>query len=128
MTRDYVLDHVSMDNPVLVEYIREVQFKRTTRQDTLNTNQTADEKELMPLIKGKHNGVYLEYISRAGASSTTSWLEAKYGWHGVLVLTDFRSYFEACRSSRHPTTRVIHACLSTDRDTKEVFFQYLIIL
>lgn len=41
-------------------------------------------------------------------------------WRGVLVLTDPRSFFEAHRSTRNPKTRVLHACLSTDKDTKEV--------
>ncbi|XP_034951926.1 protein Star [Chelonus insularis] len=122
MTRDYILTSVSMDNPQLVAYIREVQFKKTTHQDTHNVSETPDEKTLVTLLQGKRNGVYLEYINRPGAVLTTSWLEAKYGWRGVLVLTDFRSFFEVRRSNRNPLTRVLHACLSTDKDTKEITY------
>ncbi|CAG5076654.1 Similar to S: Protein Star (Drosophila melanogaster), partial [Cotesia congregata] len=119
MTKDYVLRSVSMDNPQLVAYIREVQFKRATHQFNFNVSETGEEKSLVALLQGKRNGVYLEYINRPGAVFTTSWLESKYGWRGVLVLTDFRSFFETCKSSKNPATRVIHACLSTDKDTKE---------
>lgn len=54
-----------------------------------------------------------------GAVSSTGWLERNLSWRGVLVLTDPRSFFEAHRSTRSLKTRVLHACLSTDKDTKE---------
>ncbi|XP_043267808.1 protein Star-like [Venturia canescens] len=122
MTRDYVLHSVSMDDPQLIAYIRQVQLIPTTRQDPPNATQTAEENYVAGLFKGKRDGVYLEYISRAGAPSTTSWLESTYDWRGVLVLTDFHSFFEARKSSRHRKTRVLHACLSTDKDTKEITY------
>lgn len=122
MTRDYVLDSVSMDNPQLVAYIREVQLKATTHQDPLNVSQSSEEKYISSLFEGKREGVYLEYISRVGAASTTAWLESNLSWRGVLVLTDPRSFFEARRSTRNNKTRVLHACLSTDKDTKEITY------
>lgn len=64
MTRDYVLNSVSMDNPELVAYIREVQLKPTTQQDPLNATQTTEEKYVAGLTEGKREGVYVEYISR----------------------------------------------------------------
>lgn len=64
MTRDYVLDSVSMDNPQLVAYIRQVQLKPTTHQDPMNANQTSEEKYVASLSQGKREGVYAEYISR----------------------------------------------------------------
>ncbi|XP_031839303.1 protein Star isoform X2 [Nomia melanderi] len=122
MTRDYVLNSVSMDNPELVAYIREVQLKPTTQQDPLNATQTTEEKYVAGLTEGKREGVYVEYISRIGAVSSTGWLERNLSWRGVLVLTDPRSFFEAHRSTRNPKTRVLHACLSTDKDTKEITY------
>ncbi|XP_053598416.1 protein Star [Microplitis demolitor] len=122
MTKDYVLRSVSMDNPQLVAYIREVQLKKATRQYNFNVTETVEEKSLVTLLQGKRNGIYLEYINRPGAVFTTSWLEAKYGWRGVLVLTDFRSFFETCKSNRNQATRILHACLSTDKDTKEITY------
>lgn len=59
-----MLDSVSMDNPQLVAYIREVQLKTTTRQDPLNVSQTEEEKAVSQLLQGKRDGVYLEYINR----------------------------------------------------------------
>lgn len=64
MTRDYVLDSVSMDNPQLVAYIRQVHLKPTTHQDPLNANQTSEEKYVAMLSQGKREGIYAEYISR----------------------------------------------------------------
>lgn len=64
MTRDYVLNSVSMDNPELVAYIREVQLKPTTQQDPLNATQTSEERYVWSLTEGKRDGVYVEYISR----------------------------------------------------------------
>lgn len=64
MTRDYVLNSVSMDNPELVAYIREVQLKPTTQQDPLNATQTLEERYVSSLTEGKREGVYVEYISR----------------------------------------------------------------
>ncbi|XP_012287732.1 protein Star isoform X2 [Orussus abietinus] len=113
---------VSMDNPQLVAYIQEVQLKSTTGQDPLNATQTPEEKYVATLTQEKRQGVYLEYISRVGATSTTTWLESSLNWRGVLALTDPRSFFEARRSTRNPRTRVLHACLSTDRDTKEITY------
>ncbi|XP_076178843.1 protein Star isoform X2 [Ptiloglossa arizonensis] len=122
MTRDYVLNSVSMDNPELVAYIREVQLKPTTQQDPLNATQTLEERYVSSLTEGKREGVYVEYISRIGAVSSTGWLERNSSWRGVLILTDPRSFFEAHRSTRNPKTRVLHACLSTDKDTKEITY------
>ncbi|XP_029042499.1 protein Star-like [Osmia bicornis bicornis] len=122
MTRDYVLNSVSMDNPELVAYIREVQLKATTQQDPLNATQTSEERYVSSLTEGKREGLYVEYISRIGAVSSTGWLERNLSWRGVLILTDPRSFFEAHRSTRNPKTRVLHACLSTDKDTKEITY------
>ncbi|XP_068974462.1 protein Star-like [Bombus flavifrons] len=122
MTRDYVLNSVSMDNPELVAYIREVQLKPTTQQDPSNATQTTEERYVAGLTEGKREGVYVEYISRIGAISSTAWLERNLSWRGVLILTDPRSFFEAHRSTRNPKTRVLHACLSTDKDTKEITY------
>ncbi|XP_053991754.1 protein Star-like isoform X2 [Hylaeus volcanicus] len=122
MTRDYVLNSVSMDNPELVAYIREVQLKPTTQQDPLNATQTSEERYVSSLTEGKREGVYVEYISRIGAVSSTGWLERNSSWRGVLILTDPRSFFEAHRSTRNPKTKVLHACLSTDKDTKEITY------
>ncbi|KOX70764.1 Protein Star [Melipona quadrifasciata] len=121
MTKDYVLNSVSMDNPELVAYIREVQLKPTTQQDPWNATQTQEERYVTSLTEGKREGVYVEYISRIGVISSTGWLERNLSWRGVLILTDPRSFFEAHRSTRNPKTRVLHACLSTDKDTKESF-------
>ncbi|XP_046738915.1 protein Star-like [Diprion similis] len=121
MTKEYV-HSVPMDNSELVTYIREVHLLPTTHQDPLNSTQTEEEKYLSNLFPGKRNGIYLEYISRVGAISTTTWLESNMSWRGVLVLTDPRSFFEAHRSTRNTKTRVLHACLSTDRDTKEITY------
>ena len=59
-----------------------------------------------------------------GAASTTTWLESELNWRGVMVLTDFRSFFHARKSTRNPKTRILHACLSTDKETKEVGSYY----
>ena len=64
LTRDYVLDSVSMDNPQLVQYIREVQLKPTTQQDSFNVTQTDEEKYVSNVLQKKREGVYLEYINR----------------------------------------------------------------
>ncbi|KMQ90066.1 protein star-like protein [Lasius niger] len=64
MTRDYVLESVSMDNPQLIAYIRQVHLKSTTYQDPLNANETSEEKYVVSLSQGKREGVYVEYISR----------------------------------------------------------------
>lgn len=64
------------------------------------------------------------FLSQIGAISSTGWLERNLSWRGVLILTDPRSFFEAHRSTRNPKTRVLHACLSTDKDTKEVSVVY----
>lgn len=122
MTKDYVLNSVSMDNPELIAYIREVQLKPTTQQDPWNATQTQEERYVTSLTEGKREGVYVEYISRIGAISSTGWLERNLSWRGVLILTDPRSFFEAHRSTRNPNTRVLHACLSTDKDTKEITY------
>ncbi|XP_012255506.2 protein Star-like isoform X2 [Athalia rosae] len=122
MTMDHVLNSVRMDNPDLVTYIREIHLLPTTHQDPLNATQTEEEKYLAERFPGKRHGIYLEYISRVGAVSSTTWLESNMSWRGVLVLTDPPSFFEAHRSSRNPKTRVLHACLSTDKDTKETTY------
>jgi len=64
MTRDYVLDSISMDNPQLVAYIRQVHLKSTTHQERFNVTQTSEEKYVAMLSQGKREGVYAEYISR----------------------------------------------------------------
>lgn len=69
MTRDYVLDSVSMDNPQLVAYIRQVHLKPTIHQDPLNATQTSEEKYVATLSQGKREGIYAEYISRVRTSS-----------------------------------------------------------
>ncbi|XP_011267485.1 protein Star isoform X1 [Camponotus floridanus] len=120
MTRDYVLDSVSMDNPQLVAYIRQVHLKPTTHQDPLNANQTSEEKYVVSLSQGKREGIYAEYISRIGVISSTAWLESNLSWHGILILTEPKNFFEAQRSTRNPRSKVLHACLSTDTDTKEI--------
>ncbi|RLU24895.1 hypothetical protein DMN91_002986 [Ooceraea biroi] len=120
MTRDYVLDSVSMDNPQLVAYIRQVHLKPTTHQDPLNATQTSEEKYVTTLSQGKREGVYAEYISRIGAISSTAWLESNLSWRGVLILTEPKNFFEAQKSTRNSRSRVLHACLSTDTDTKEI--------
>lgn len=120
MTRDYVLDSVSMDNPQLVAYIRQVHLKPTSHQDPLNTNQTLEEKYIVSLSQGKREGIYAEYISRIGVISSTAWLESNLSWRGILILTEPKSFFEAQRSTRNPRSKVLHACLSTDTDTKEI--------
>lgn len=127
MTRDYVLHRVKMDDPQLLIYIREVHFKKTIYQEPIiNITQTQEEKLLEQYLQNKRDGVYAEYINRPGAQSTTQWLEATYGWRGILITTDFRSFFQATKSGRHSKTRVLHACLSTDEETKEVKNVYLI--
>ncbi|XP_072751310.1 protein Star isoform X1 [Anoplolepis gracilipes] len=120
MTRDYVLDSVSMDNPQLVAYIRQVHLKSTTHQDPLNANQSLEEKIVNILTQGKREGIYVEYISRISAISSTAWLESNLNWRGILILTEPKSFFEAQRSTRNPRSKVLHACLSTDTDTKEI--------
>ncbi|CAL1673428.1 unnamed protein product [Lasius platythorax] len=120
MTRDYVLESVSMDNPQLIAYIRQVHLKSTTYQDPLNANETSEEKYVVSLSQGKREGVYVEYISRIGVTSSTAWLESNLNWHGILILTEPKSFFEAQRSTRNPQSKVLHACLSTDTDTKEI--------
>lgn len=57
-----------------------------------------------------------------GAVSSTGWLESHLNWRGLLILTDTRSFVEVSRSTRNPKSRVLHACLSTDKYTKEVIF------
>jgi len=59
-----VLDSVSMDNPQLVAYIRQVHLKSTNHQDPLNANQTSEEKYVATLSQNKREGIYAEYISR----------------------------------------------------------------
>ncbi|XP_047365255.1 protein Star-like [Vespa velutina] len=122
MTRDYVLNSVSMDNPQLIAYIREVHFKPTTHQEFLNATQTSEEKYVASLTQNKREGVYIEYISRIGAMSSTAWLDSNLNWRGVLILTDPRSFFEAQKSSRNIKTRVLHSCLSTDKVIKEITY------
>ncbi|KAI4491215.1 hypothetical protein M0802_010311 [Mischocyttarus mexicanus] len=122
MTMDYVLYSVSMDNPQLIAYIREVHFKPTTHQELLNATQTSEEKYVANLMQSKREGVYVEYISRIGAMSSTAWLDSKLNWNGVLILTDPRSFFEAQKSSRNSKTRVIHSCLSNDKVIKEITY------
>ncbi|XP_015188496.1 PREDICTED: protein Star [Polistes dominula] len=122
MTRDYVLYSVSMDNPQLIAYIREVHFKPTTHQELLNATQTSEEKYVSNSMQNKREGVYVEYISRIGAMSSTAWLDSKLNWNGVLILTDPRSFFEAQKSSRNSKTRVIHSCLSNDKVIKEITY------
>lgn len=120
MTRDYVLESVSMDNPQLIAYIRQVHLKSTTHQDPLNANETSEEKYVVSLSQAKREGIYVEYISRIGVTSSTTWLESNLNWRGVLILTEPKSFFEAQRSTRNPRSKVLHACLSTDTDTKEI--------
>lgn len=72
MTRDYVLNSVSMDNPELVAYIREVQLKPTTQQDPSNATQTTEERNVASLTEGKREGVYVEYISRVSSHAFLS--------------------------------------------------------
>lgn len=64
MTRDYVLHSVSMDDPQLIAYIRQVQLVPTTHQDPPNATQSSEENYVASLFQGKRDGVYLEYISR----------------------------------------------------------------
>ncbi|KAJ8686225.1 hypothetical protein QAD02_022019 [Eretmocerus hayati] len=116
------IGNVSMDNPELVNFIRTVGLKSTTRQDPLNSTQTPEEQFIESQLLKKRRGVYFEYMSRAGASSTTAWLETELGWNGLSVFTDSRSYFDALRSSRDPKSRVLQACLSTDEEIKEITY------
>ena len=65
MTQDYVLDHISMDNPDLARYIRDIHLKLTTRQEPLNaTDQTPEELFVFNQLQAKRDGIYIEYISR----------------------------------------------------------------
>ncbi|XP_066588426.1 protein Star-like [Prorops nasuta] len=121
MTKDYVLDNISMDNPQLANYIREMHLKPTTHQEPLNATQTLEGQCIAKHLNNKREGVYVEYL-RAGGASNTAWLESNLGWKGVMIMTDPKSYFEAIKSSRNVKTRVLHACLSTDSDTKEITY------
>lgn len=60
------------------------------------------------------------FFFQIGVISSTAWLESNLSWRGILILTEPKSFFEAQRSSRNPRSKVLHACLSTDTDTKEV--------
>lgn len=64
MKRDYVLDHISMDNPDLVAFIRDIQLKATSPQEPLNATQTPEEEFVANQLQGKREGVYFEYMSR----------------------------------------------------------------
>ncbi|CAB0031599.1 unnamed protein product [Trichogramma brassicae] len=113
--------NLSMDNPELVRYIRDMQMKMPSGHEPLNATEPSDEEQvIVAQLQGKRAGVYFEYISRIGAPSTTAWLERELGWRGVQILTDPRSFFDACRSSRNPKTRILRSCLSSDGQTKEV--------
>ncbi|XP_011497039.1 PREDICTED: protein Star [Ceratosolen solmsi marchali] len=116
MTKDYVLYNISIDNPDLVAYIRNIRLK-TSHQDLLNATRTPEEQFVVSQLQDKREGVYFEYLSRAGAISTTAWLEWNLNWRGVIVFTDPRN-----RSRRNPKTIVFHACLSTDKYIKEITY------
>ncbi|XP_008206779.1 protein star isoform X1 [Nasonia vitripennis] len=117
-----VLYHVSMDNPQLAAYIRGIHMHPTMRQEPLNASQTPEERFVASQFQSKREGVYIEYMSRVGAASTTGWLEASLDWRGVMIFTDPRNSLDAKRSSRNPKTRVLRACLSNDNDTKEITY------
>ncbi|KAL7302249.1 hypothetical protein TKK_0004920 [Trichogramma kaykai] len=115
--------NLSMDNPELVRYIRDMQMKMPSGHEPLNATEPSDEEQvIVAQLQGKRAGVYFEYISRIGAPSTTAWLERELGWRGVQILTDPRSFFDACRSSRNPKTRILRSCLSSDGQTKEIAY------
>ncbi|XP_029669679.1 uncharacterized protein LOC115239347 [Formica exsecta] len=60
------------------------------------------------------------FFFQIGVISSTAWLESNLSWRGILILTEPKSFFEAQRSTRNPRSKVLHACLSTDTDTKEI--------
>jgi hypothetical protein len=63
MTKDYVLYNISIDNPDLVTYIRNIQLK-TSHQDLLNATKTLEEQFIINQLQGKREGIYFEYLSR----------------------------------------------------------------
>lgn len=69
----------------------------------------------LPTIMKRHR-----FFFQIGVISSTAWLESNLSWRGILILTEPKSFFEAQRSTRNPRSKVLHACLSTDTDTKEV--------
>ncbi|XP_014203246.1 protein Star [Copidosoma floridanum] len=118
MMRDYVLTGIPMDYPQLVKYIRDIELKGTTHKESLNATQTPEERFVVAHLKKKRDGVYFEYMSRVGATTTTGWLEKEMNWRGLLVITDPTSFFDALRSTRNPKTKFLHAYLSTDKGTR----------
>lgn len=141
MSRDYDLQGISQDNPVLVSYLREIHlqkyvqepiFRQHVSSTTATTNSTTStsrstvamaEFVVNDLLSGKRSGTFIQ--SAIGASSDNlmiaPYLIDRYEWRGLIVEPDPKKFFGYGKTyGGRSDVHVIHACFSPTGYPKEV--------
>lgn len=134
MSRDYDLQDISQDDPVLVSYLREVHLKKYIHEPLFHRKPTtfiASSNKLVAqmgefvvrdLLNKKSKGVFMQ--SSMGASDglmVGPYLVDKFEWTGLIVEPDPKRFFNYGREyGQNSNVNVIHACFSPTGYTKEV--------
>lgn len=137
MTRDYDLQGISQDNPVLVSYLREVHLKKyvdvpmfnhpTASEATMSLNKLSAQAQMgdfvaRDLLNSKQNGVFIQsFIGASDNFMMAPYLMEQWNWSGLIVEPDPKKYFIYGRDyGKRPNVNVIHACFSPTGFPKEV--------
>lgn len=138
MSRDYDLQGISQDNPVLVTYLREVHLRKYAQEPLFNevvveesashspSNKfNAEMAELVAteLLQRKVGGTFIQSSIGAGSDSLmiAPHLIERYQWRGLIVEPDPKKFFGYGKQyGRNRDVYVIHACFSPTGFPKEV--------
>lgn len=132
MSRDYDLQDISQDDPVLVSYLREVHLKKYIQEPLFHREPTSDRSTTFigssmgefvagDLLKNKSKGVFMQSSMGASEGLMAPYLVDKLEWTGLIVEPDPKRYFNYGREFGQSTNvNVIHACFSPTGYTKEV--------
>lgn len=138
MTRDYDLQGISQDNPVLVSYLREVHLKKYIDAPLFNPDSMAasepttaalnklpaqmGEFVARDLLGAKRNGVFIQsFIGNSDSFMMAPYLMEQWNWSGLIVEPDPKKYFTYGKDyGQRPNVNVMHACFSPTGYPKEV--------
>lgn len=140
MSRDYELNGISQDNPVLVTYLREMHLKKFIQEPLFNAVDGEGETSPSSIVTSKFTAEMAEYVatellqrkeggtfiqSSIGQSSDSlmiaPYLIEQLQWRGLIVEPDPKKFFNYGKIyGRHRDVHVIHACFSPTGYPKEV--------
>ena len=136
MSRDYDMYGVKQDDPTLITFIREIQFKKypmpfmkNAPVEHLNFSERHDLTTRMSEIIGnltyrKENGVFVQSMQlTSGLLSPAPWLSETLHWGGLIIEPEPRKYFGLRKANVHRSNvQIVHACVSPNGYPKEVIF------